>query len=38
MMLPVGIELGLSPALLVGLMAATYAYFFILIIHQILQR
>ena len=29
MMLPVGIELGLSPALLVGLMAATYAYFFI---------
>ncbi|STO55394.1 anaerobic C4-dicarboxylate transporter [Canicola haemoglobinophilus] len=29
MMLPVGIELGLSPTLLVGLMAATYAYFFI---------
>lgn len=28
-MLPAGIELGLSPVLLVGLMAATYAYFFI---------
>lgn len=29
MMLPVGIGLGLEPALLVGLMPATYAYFFI---------
>ncbi|WP_386687419.1 anaerobic C4-dicarboxylate transporter [Lonepinella sp. MS14437] len=29
MMLPVGIGLGIPPALLVGLMPATYAYFFI---------
>lgn len=29
MMLPVGIGLGLSPALLIGLMPATYGYFFI---------
>ncbi|MCK3657670.1 anaerobic C4-dicarboxylate transporter [Pasteurellaceae bacterium Pebbles2] len=29
MMLPVGIGLGLEPALLIGLMPATYAYFFI---------
>ncbi len=29
MLLPVGISLGLSPALLVGLMPATYGYFFI---------
>ncbi|QIW16778.1 anaerobic C4-dicarboxylate transporter [Pasteurellaceae bacterium RH1A] len=29
MMLPVGISLGLEPALLVGLIPATYAYFFI---------
>jgi anaerobic C4-dicarboxylate transporter DcuB len=29
MMLPVGLALGLSPALLIGLMPAVYGYFFI---------
>ncbi|KPU83559.1 hypothetical protein JI57_00970 [Psychromonas sp. PRT-SC03] len=29
MMLPVGLSLGLSPALLIGLMPAVYGYFFI---------
>ena len=29
MMLPVGLAMGLSPALLIGLMPATYGYFFI---------
>ena len=38
MMLPVGLGLGLDPALLIGLMPAVYGYFFLPNYHQISQR